>query len=203
MDSHVYVTAPSASVPIPLKVIVAPVAYALPSVGRVIVALGAVFPAVMVTEVKFVAMSLSVAVNVIVCVPFDRALVEKDEPVPICPSRLDVHTRELPESGPSSASVTVELNTIVSPWSNEESVTGVEIVTDGTVFVTVIFRVAVPVDPSLSVTASVMVCVPGVRVSSVRGEPVPSCPSLLDDQESVEFASVPSSESVPEPINVM
>src|SRR4029079_9035940 len=54
-----------------------------------------------------VAALASFAVSVIVCEPVVSVLVEKDTPVPIWPSRLLVHTSELPVRTPSSGSVPV------------------------------------------------------------------------------------------------
>ena len=56
------------------------------------------------TAVVPVAPSLFVALRVIVWTPTDRSLFEKEIPVPIWPSRREVHTKEFPDREPSSES---------------------------------------------------------------------------------------------------
>ena len=80
-----------------------------------------------------VALAVSVAVAVIVCVPTLKELVEKLPPVPIRPLMLEVQTR-LEVRIPSSASVALPVNEIEEPELKLEPLAGVEMVTSGAVF---------------------------------------------------------------------
>lgn len=74
---------------------------------------------------------LSVTDAVIVCVP-TLSVREKLPPVPICPSRLDVHTR-LAVRFPSCVSLAEPENEIVAPSAKVEPLAGLLIVTLGAV----------------------------------------------------------------------
>ena len=89
---------------------------------------------------------------------------------------LEFHTRELPVKVPSSASEPESLKVIVSPSSYVLPFAGLVMVAVGEVFsyeVTVLLTESLPVAPSLSVAARVMVCVPTVRSSLVKEVPIP------------------------------
>ena len=73
---------------------------------------------------------LSVTVAVTVWVPAERSDREKDPPVPMDPSRLELHSRSAVRSG-SSTSSAVPVNVITSPSANVSPFAGVVIVTVG------------------------------------------------------------------------
>ncbi len=107
----------SASVPVPLKVIVSPLLYDEPSTGAEIEAVGGALPTFMVIGALIVdASSPSVAVRVIEWVPADNVFTVSGEPLPVMiPSRLDVHISEVPERMPSSASVPEPAKVMLAP----------------------------------------------------------------------------------------
>src|SRR3569623_2315757 len=61
---------------------------------------------------------LSLAVSGSVCVPTESDVGENEVPVPSCPSRLLVHTSELPVSVPSSGSVAFPAKPTDVPCAN-------------------------------------------------------------------------------------
>jgi len=76
---------------------------------------------------------VSVTVAITVWTPTDRSDLEKEPPVPMGPSRLEVHAR-LAVRSPSPVSVAVPVNVMGSPWSNVDPFAGAVIVTVGAVF---------------------------------------------------------------------
>ena len=126
------------------------------------------------------------AVKVIVCVSTDRSFLEKEVPVPICPSILEVQTRELPVKVPSSASSPEPLKVIESPSVYVLPSEGLVMFTVGGMFggggFTVILTELLLVAPSLSVAVKVIVCVPTDRSFLEKEVPVPICPSILEVQ---------------------
>ncbi len=87
----------------------------------------------------------SVAVRVIEWVPEDSVLNARLVPVPNVPDRLDVQLSDEPVRVPSSASVDVPLNVIVSPLLKDEPSVGAVIVAAGKVLLMVIMTESVPV----------------------------------------------------------
>ncbi len=79
-----------------------------------------------------------------------------ESPVPICPSRLDVHTREAPTRAPSSASLPDPLKSISSAGKKVDPSAGLVMVAVGGVLM-ITATDALPVAPWLSVAVRVMV----------------------------------------------
>jgi len=99
----------------------------------------------------------------IVCVPTERLLVENEPPVPIRPSRFEVHAM-LDVRLPSSASLAVPAKFTVATDENDEKFVGVWIWTTGALLtaVTVIGRIAID-EPPGPLTRRVAVQTPGLR----------------------------------------
>jgi len=125
--------------------------------AQLIVAVGARFDAVIVSVTVAIAIAPfeSVAVNVIVCTPTDSEVVVNDAPVPICPSRLLVHTSDEPLSAPSSASDPVPLKATLVPCVAVALTAGVTIDATGGALMKMV-RVAMPVALRESFAVSVM-----------------------------------------------
>ena len=102
----------SGSVADPVKRMLSVLTKVSPVIGLVMDAVGSALT-VMPIEALPEAPSLSVAVRVMVWLPALREAL-MDSPVPIGPSRLEVHTREAPARGPSSGSVADPLKAILS-----------------------------------------------------------------------------------------
>ena len=69
--------------------------------------------------------------SVIVCVPAERRLVEKEPPVPICPLMLLDQTSDDPASTPSSGSNADPLKLTLEPVRKFALLAGVDIVAEG------------------------------------------------------------------------
>ena len=152
----------------------------------------------MVIVARPVLLALSVAAAVIVWMPVESVLTVIVAPVPITPSRLELHTiREV--RVPSSTSVAVPVKVTAAPGSNVVPV-GAVIATTGVALTVMVIMVWV-VLPPLSVTVAVMVCVPVESALAVIVRPVPSAPSRLEVQAMVAERS-PSSVSLAEPVKV-
>jgi hypothetical protein len=160
---------------------------------------GGVLPTVTVTDAVAVDPSASVIDAVIVCVPFDRRLV-KLPPLPMVPSRLEVHVIE-PVRLPCSKSLADPWKATLSLVTNVPPFAGLVMVMVGGVFATVIVTEAVVEAPSASVARAVMTCTPFESLL-VKPVPVPREPSLSELQ-AIEPVRPPSSKSAAEPWNEM
>jgi hypothetical protein len=191
----------SASLAVPENVITSPTTKVEPFAGERIVTTGRALTLTVIWAVP-VSPPLSVAEAVIVCVPTERVLVEKEPPVPMGPFKLDVQASDAVRL-PSWVSLAVPLNVMEAPWLKVDALAGAVIETVGAVFATTLTVIwAVPVSPPLSVTEAVIVCVPTERLFVEKEPPVPMGPFKLDVQAS-EAVRLPSWVSLAVPLNVM
>ena len=125
----------SVSLPLPLNVTASPSSELEPFAGAVIVTVGAVFAAstVMLIWAEPLRLPLSVTDAVIVCVPTDSVDTPNVAPLPIAPSRFELHDK-LDVRSPSSVSLPLPLNVTASPSTELEPFAGAVIVTVGAVF---------------------------------------------------------------------
>ena len=133
--------------------------------------------------------------------PTESMVVANPPPLPMVPSRLDVHAR-LAVMVPSSASVAIPAKLMLVPSTTDVPEGGAVIVTVGAVLtgtaVTVTLMASVPGRLPLSVTDAVMVWVPTDNVVVTKAPPVPRVPSRLEVQTRLAV-KIPSSASVAVP----
>ena len=143
----------SGSLAEPAKLMVSVARKVEPSAGAVIVALGAALT-VMVMASESWSPPASVTLAVMTWVPADRPAVAKDPPVPMAPSRSDVHAMPAVRS-PSSESLAEPLNVTLSPLLKLAPSAGAEMATLGAAL-TVMVMASEPWSPPASVTEAVM-----------------------------------------------
>ncbi len=146
----------------------------------------------------------SVAVQVMVWVPAVASPVRTVAPMPICPSRLLVHTMLALDTVAPVGGVTVAVKLMASPMAAWWPAFGEVMVTWGTsAAVRVSLMLAEAEWPALSVAVRVMVWAPTVVRAVVTVAPRPRAPSLSLVQDRALPVRVPSTGSVAEPVKVM
>jgi len=128
-----------------------------------------------------------------------------DSPVPMSPSKSEVHAREAPVREPSSGSVPVPVKSMLTPVSKDSPGAGLVMLAEGGALgaATVMLTDSAATTPWLSVAVSVMVWLPAFK-EALKEPPVPSCPSSPVEVHARESAiRGPSSGSSADPLNTM
>ena len=188
----------SASFAEPTKVTLSPLLNPAPSVGAVMLTLGAALT-VMVMASESCKPPASVTLAVMTWVPADSAAVAKDPPLPMAPSRSDVHAMFAVRS-PSSASLAEPAKLTLSPRLKPAPSVGAVMLTLGAAL-TVMVMASESCKPPASVTEAVMTWVPAESAAVLKDPPEPMAPSRSEVHAMLAVRS-PSSASLAEPVNV-
>ena len=171
----------SGSVAVAVSVTVVPSSTPDPSAGAESVTFGAPLPTVTVIDAVPVVPRLLVTLAVMRWSPVESVEVLIERPVPIRPSRSDVHV-SIGATSPSTLSMAVAVKVAAKCTGKRRPSCGAVMVTAGGRSLTVSCSVATPVRPVEFRTVAVIVCTPRWSEAAVTLPPVPRAPSTLERQ---------------------